>query len=60
METHSYTNRIAPAFPFMTYLPLSPEPRPNGGSQEMEMPVHPRDERHPQHDSRHTGLEPTH
>ena len=60
MKTHSYTGRIAPNVPFMTYLPFKPESQPHNGFREQERPTHPREEQHPQHGSRHTGLEPTH
>jgi hypothetical protein len=60
MKAHSYTGRITPVFPFLTYLPLKPEPQPGSGQREVEEPTHPHKDQHPQHGSRHSGLEPTH
>lgn len=61
MQAHSYTGRIAPGLPFITYLPPKPGTRPCGGYRETEKPVpsSPK-EQHPQHGSKPTGLiEPT-
>lgn len=39
IQAHSYTGRIAPDFPFITYLPPKPGMRPCGGYREAEKPV---------------------
>ncbi len=57
MQTHSYTGRMSPAFPFLTYLPS--KPKPCDGAPEPQIPTHPHEDQHPKHGTRHTGLEPT-
>jgi hypothetical protein len=59
MRTHSYTDRIFPPFPFITYLPHKPKPLPSRGSRQAERPIQPRKKHQSHHGSKHTGLEPT-
>lgn len=58
MKTHSYTGRISPAFPFLTYLPIKPDPLPSCPPRRPEKPAHPHEEEESQHGSKHVGLEP--
>lgn len=60
MKTHSYISRIPPNVPFLTYLPLKPEPEPCPGVGQPENPIHPNKKNQLPHGAGHTGLEPTH
>lgn len=49
LQAHSYTGRIAPGFPFITYFPPKPGTRPFGAYREAEKPAPPaHKEQHPQ------------
>lgn len=61
LQTHSsYTGRISPGAPFLTYLPQKPKPQPFGGSQQAGVPTQPGRKHDPPPGSRQQGLESTH